>query len=197
MTKNEIIEIIKQFVEGKLPIKEFEQYAKHNSDFRSFVEFEKMVVNQKYKSILNLIDDKNWNNVNDQSEIFLEFECFLWNYDKTAVSTNYYVEQAQKFGNIYPDWLSDDAVLWVDENIVKNAPQDQSESQKKKWIKQKIKETFKYDKKPPKWAQSGKWPQDENGNFLIFVKQSQSGDLVTYTFRNDKTKEEVKVEEYY
>ena len=197
MTKNEIIEVIKQFVEGKLPIKEFEQYAKNDNDFRSFIEPAKIIINQKYKSMLQLIDNKNWNNINDQSEIFLEFECFLWNYDNSTVSTNYYIERAQKLGDLYPDWLSDDASEWVDKNIVDKVPENLNEAQKKKWIKQKIKETFKYVKNPPKWAQSGEWPQDEDGNFLTFVRQTEDGDLVTYTFRNDKTKEEVEVKEYY
>ena len=197
MTKNEIIEVIKKFVEGKLPIKEFEQYAKNDNDFRSFIEPAKIIINQKYKSMLQLIDNKNWNNINDQSEIFLEFECFLWNYDNSTVSTNYYIERAQKLGDLYPNWLSDNAVVWIDKNIVDKVPENLNEAQKKKWIKQKIKETFKYVKKPPEWAQSGEWPQDEDGNFLTFVKQTEDGDLVTYTFRNDKTKEEVKVEEYY
>jgi len=41
------------------------------------------------------------------------------------------------------------------------------------------------------------WPQDEDGNFLVFRKQKQKGELVTYTFVNPKTKEEVEFQELY
>ena len=197
MTKNEIIEVIKQFVEGKFSIREFEQYAKHDSDFRTFSESIRIIVNQKYKSVVELIDHENWNSVYGQMNIYLEYRMFIRQIDKSVVPVNYYIQRAQELGDIYPDWLSDDASEWVDKNIVDKVPENLNESQKKKWIKQKIKETFKYVKEPPEWAQSGEWPQDEDGNFLTFVRQTEDGDLVTYTFRNDKTKEEVEVEEYY
>ena len=88
-------------------------------------------------------------------------------------------------------------MTYVDEEIIDKAPEELNEKDKKKWIKQRIKETFKYEKKPPEFAQEGVWPQDEDGNFLVFRKQKQKGELVTYTFVNPKTKEEVEFQELY
>ncbi|MBO7527845.1 MAG: hypothetical protein J6T74_08170 [Clostridia bacterium] len=198
MTKNEIIEVIKQFVEGQLPIKQFEQYAKNDGDFRAFLKLESWRgCGGEYPNYLEFVDHENWNSINGQLNVFVRFDRLISDYDKNVQPTFYYIQRAQELGDIYPDWLSDDASEWVDKNIVDKVPENLNESQKKKWIKQKIKETFKYVKKPPEWAQSGEWPQDEDGNFLTFVRQTEDGDLVTYTFRNDKTKEEVEVEEYY
>ena len=199
MTKNEIIVVIKQFIEGKLPIEEFEKYAKNDGDFRALIEPENWKGFGDYPNYLEFVDHENWSSVKGQYHIFSRFRMFIvpYDHDKTVVPTMYYIKRFQELGDIYPDWLSDDASEWVDKNIVDKVPENLNEAQQKKWIKQKIKETFKYVKKPPEWAQSGEWPQDEDGNFLTFVKQSEDGDLVTYTFRNDKTKEEVEMEEYY
>ena len=41
------------------------------------------------------------------------------------------------------------------------------------------------------------WPTDSDGNNLTFIKQVEDGDQVTYIFENEKTKEQIKIIEYY
>ena len=122
----------------------------------------------------------------------LRYGCNIKGFKKTEI----YLQKARLYGDVVPDWLSDDAMTYVKEEIIQKAPKELSEAQRKKWIKNKIKETFKYEKRPPEFAQEGIWPQDEEGNYLIFVKQKENGDKVTYKFKNPKTKEEVEVFEY-
>ena len=108
------------------------------------------------------------------------------------------MEKAQKEAEIIPDYLCDEAKEWVEENIINKAPENLNKSEKKKWIKEQIKKTFKYEKKKPIWVQgTEQWPRDKDGEFLIFRKQKEKGEEVTYTFYNPKTKEEVEIVEFY
>lgn len=200
MDKKEALTIIKNFVGGKLPITEFKNICLSNSEFRSLIKgFQNCNIGKKYNNeILNMVDNYNWKNYKQQYIIQLVFANFLINKDITNFKrTSIYREKACEYADLIPDWLSDDAMTYVDEEIIEKAPETLSEKEKKKWIKKRVKETFKYEKRPPEFAQEGMWPQDDEGNFLVFRKQKEKGDLVTYIFVDPKTKKEVKYEEFY
>lgn len=200
MEKSEALNIIKDFVEGKIDIKKFEDICKHNQEFRAVIKGydQDLRVGEKYDNeIVNMIDGCDWDDIFQQNKIHLIFLYYLVvNNIKGFKKTEIYLQKARLYGDVVPDWLSDDAMTYVKEEIIQKAPKELSEAQRKKWIKNKIKETFKYEKRPPEFAQEGIWPQDEEGNYLIFVKQKENGDKVTYKFKNPKTKEEVEVFEY-
>ena len=200
MTKAEALNIIKEFVEGKLHIDDFKKICVHNQEFRQLIkDCENLNIGKKYNfEILKMLDNCNWKNYSQQHKIFLIFLFYLAdNGIKDFKETNIYFEKACEFADLVPDWLPDDAMTFVDEEIIAKAPEELCEKDKKKWIKEQIKKTFKYEKRPPEFAQEGMWPQDEDGNFLVFRKQKQKGELVTYTFVNPKTKEEVEFQELY
>lgn len=82
---------------------------------------------------------------------------------------------ARRFGSIHmlilkalPDYL-DPPLEFLIEKIVP-AENELSDAQKKKLIKERLKEYFKYVDKPPKWIQSPDWPI-RDGKPLIFVGQ--------------------------
>ena len=200
MDKKETLKIIKDFVEGKLPINTFKDICKTNHDFRENIkEYRHLSIGEKYDNkIINMVDYYNWNSYNNQFKIQFVFVRLLISEKITNFKySTIYEDKAREFADLIPDWLSDDAMTYVDEEIIDKVPEELNEKDKKKWIKQRIKETFKYEKKPPEFAQEGVWPQDEDGNFLVFRKQKQKGELVTYTFVNPKTKEEVEFQELY
>ena len=200
MEKKEALEIIKKFVEGNLPIQQFKDICKSDSSIRVFIkDYKDMNIGEKFDyDILKMIDNCNWNNSDQQFKIQIVFADFLVHENiKNFVRTKSYFEKACLYADIVPDWLSDDAMEYVDENIIDKVPNDLSDKEKQKWIKKQIKETFKYEKRPPEFAQSGIWPQDEEGNFLVFRKQKEKGDLVTYIFVNPKTKQEIECEEIF
>lgn len=200
MEKSEALNIIKDFVEGTIDIKKFEDICKHNQEFRAVIKGynEDVRIGKKYDNeIVNMIDGCNWEYIPQQYNIYSIFYVYLLiNNVKDIHKTDYYRNRLMSYDDYIPDWLSDDAMTYAEEEIVQKAPKELSEAQRKKWIKNKIKETFKYEKRPPEFAQEGIWPQDEEGNYLIFVKQKENGDKVTYKFKNPKTKEEVEVFEY-
>ena len=200
MEKSEIINIIKDFISGSFSIEQFKKICKTNQVFRDKVkDFKDMNIGEKFHyDMLDMIDNCNWNSANQQFKIQIIFSDFLIdNNIKGFSKTDLYFEKACLYENLIPDWLSDDAMTYVDEEIIEKAPENLSDKDKKKWIKQRIKETFRYEKKPPEFAQEGIWPQDEDGNFLVFRKQKEKGDLVTYIFVNPKTKQEIECEEIF
>lgn len=81
----------------------------------------------------------------------------------------------KRFGSLYslilkavPDYL-DPPLEFMTEKVVPTDA-DLSDSQKKKLIKERLKEYFKYVDKPPKWIQSPDWPIRE-GKPLVFIGQ--------------------------
>lgn len=200
MLKSEALKIIKQFVEGKLDINSFKNICIFNQEFREQIkDCQNMNIGKEYNyEILKMLDHINWKNFSQQDKIHLIFLFYLVdNNIKDFKETEMYLEKARYYSDLIPDWLSDDAMTYVDEEIIEKVPENFSEKDKKKWIKQQIKETFKYEKRPPEFAQEGVWPQDEDGKFLVFRNQKQKGDLVTYTFVNPKTKQEIECQEMF
>lgn len=200
MLKSEALKIIKQFVEGKLDINSFKNICIFNQEFREQIkDCQNMNIGKEYNyEILKMLDHINWKNFSQQNKIHLIFLFYLVdNNIKDFKETEMYLEKARYYSDLIPDWLSDDAMTYVDEKIIEKVPENFSEKDKKKWIKQQIKETFKYEKRPPEFAQEGVWPQDEDGKFLVFRNQKQKGDLVTYTFVNPKTKQEIECQEMF
>lgn len=200
MEKKEALEIIKKFVEGDLPISEFRTICTSNAEFRDNIKnCENLNIGKQYDyDILKMIDGCKWLNASQQNKIHLIFLFYLAeNGIKDFHETELYLNRARELSDLVPDWLSDDAMEYVDENIINKIPNDLSDKEKKKWIRKKIKETFKFEKQPSEFAQSGIWPQDEDGNFLVFRKQIEDGEKVIYTFVNPNTKQEYTFEEMF
>lgn len=200
MKKSEALELIKNFVEGKLDINKFKDICLYNQEFRQQIkDCQNMNIGKQYNyEILKMLDSADWQNFSQQNKIHLIFLFYLVdNNIRDFNETETYLQKARFYSDIIPDWLSDDAMTYVDEEIIEKAPENLSDKDKKKWIKQRIKETFRYEKKPPEFAQEGIWPQDEDGNFLVFRKQMEDGEKVTYIFVDPKTKKEYTFEEQY
>lgn len=199
MTEKEILDTIKQFVEGNLNIESFEKICKENQDFRSYIkDYQNYYLKNKNLQILYFLDNTNWTKGENQRTIQVIFGDLLWSKNIEHSYTDYYYDKAQKELDVLPLWLCDDAVEYVDENIIKNVPENLNKTQRKKWIYEQIKKTFPYRKRPPSWVQGTEgWPQDENGKFLTFLRQFDDGDLTIYVFINDDTNEVVTVEEFF
>ncbi len=200
MEKKEALEIIKKFVEGDLPIQQFKDICKSDSSMRELIkDYKDMNIGDKFNhEMLDMIDNCNWNNARQQFKVQIIFSDFLGLNNITDFSaTDLYLNKFCFYNDLVPDWLSDDTMEYVDDEIISKAPIALPEKDKKKWIKKQIKETFKYEKQPPEFAQSGIWPKDEEGNFMVFRKQIEDGEKVIYTFVNPKTKQEYTFEEMF
>lgn len=195
MTEKQMLEIVKQFVEGKLEIEKFETICKKYNEFREKISFFKHSHFDKYNnSILCYIDSVNWKNPSFQMELNCVFSWILVVKNIDFNRTEYYIEKAQEYYSVIPEWLCDNAMEWAEENIVNKAPASLSKTARNKWIKEQIKKAFPYEKRPPSWVQGTEdWPQDKDGNFLTFKKQKDDGEKTTYTFVDKKTNKEVEI----
>ena len=195
MTEKQMLEIVKKFVEGELEITEFEVICKTNDEFRSKISFYEHPHFEKYgNSILSYVDSINWKHPTFQMQLSYVFCWILVEKNIDFNATEYYIEKAQEYFSVIPDWLCDNAMEWVEENIMNKAPTSLSKTARNKWIKEEIKKAFPYEKRPPSWVQGTEdWPQDKDGNFLTFKKQKDDGEKTTYTFVDKKTNEEVEI----
>lgn len=205
MDKN--LQIIKDFVEGNIEIKYFVQKA--TSEFADFL----AQIKNQFAEYVNPINDyptKKFHNdifaylrsvnlckAKQQYQLQIVFSDILWMFNVDHNNTKLYVEKVWA-EDIIPEWLPDSASDWVEENLLNKVPEGLSDAQKKKWIKAEVEKRYPCEKRHPSWVQGTEdWPQDEDGNNLTFVKQREKGEQVTYTFVNQKTKENVDVIEFY
>ena len=205
MDKN--LQIIKDFVEGNIEIKYFVQKA--TSEFADFL----AQIKNQFAEYVNPINDyptKKFQNdifaylrsvnlckAKQQYQLQIVFSDILWMFNVDHNNTKLYVEKVWA-EDIIPEWLPDSASDWVEENLLNKVPEGLSDAQKKKWIKAEVEKRYPCEKRHPSWVQGTEdWPQDEDGNNLTFVKQREKGEQVTYTFVNQKTKENVDVIEFY
>jgi hypothetical protein len=67
-----------------------------------------------------------------------------------------------------PKWLNVDASFV--QSLLPEAPSFEKRSELKQWLSARLREIFRYVKKPPAWLQSPNWPTGENGP-LVFLGQ--------------------------
>ncbi len=199
MNEKEILNTIKKFVEGDLDIMSFEKICKENADFRNYVkDYKNYFLKQNNYNLLDFLDKTSWKNADIQLEIQIIFHNFLTKNNIDHCYSDYYYNNSQKNVIELPSWLCDNAITYAEENIVEKAPENLNKTQRKKWIKEQIKKTFPYQKRPPSWVQGTEgWPQDKNGKFLTFMRQFDDGEMTVYLFINEDTNEIVTIQEYF
>ena len=196
MEERQILSLAKSYVEGTISIDNFKELY-NNREVQEY--FSKMpeVYGTEFNDLNSLILKHKWSNFLYNFIIQLNFSYLLKQHGIEHEMSDRYELMKENFNKIFPDWLSDDAISYIEQSCESIISSDMDTTEKKKLIRTFIKETFKYEKRPPQWVQEGNWPRDEEGNFLTFRSQKEDGDLVTYTFVNPKTGQEVQTQEFY
>lgn len=189
--------IIKKFVEGEMSKQDFKNSFFENTNLQNMISTYNPAMSEKYGGTLNLMKGINWDNPIRLREIQLIMELFLMRKGVMCTSTDKYQKDASTFYNLLPAWIGEDAEDYVIDEIIDKAPKGLTKVELKKWVKERISETFRCEKNKPRWVQGGEWPRMPDGRFMTFRSQKKDGELVTYTFVNPDTGEEVKIEEYY
>jgi hypothetical protein len=192
--KNEAIEIMKEFAEGRMSTSEFWNILKGNEIMREALR------KNKFMYFFGAYFEENNADKIDISKLRVRMEIF-WMVQHFFKTAKYKIfpynveEEAYLFwSDIQPEWLDirdEDFLL----RIVNSAPQDLSKEENKEWCKLKIIGLFKYDKKPPEWIQEPEWPI-VNGEPLIFKNQIEDGSKASYYFYNPNTYETVEIIQY-
>ncbi len=117
---------------------------------------------------------------------FYEFVYKLMLANGFNVSYNdFYHKRFLFLQDILPEYIGgDEAEAYIDK-MIESLPSNASDSQRKKIIKQQIKESFVCEtSKKPKWVQEPEWPVSSKP--LHFLSQNKQGTMFTYCFKDEK-----------
>ena len=141
MEKN--LQIIKNFVEGEIDLKQFYDYSITNEflDFLSkiedkFAKYIEKLDNYQIKNKTLVEYTKNLNIKNVESVYDFQIVCsdILWLFNIEHKNTDKYIKAVWE-NNVIPDWLPDSAKDWVEQSVVNKLPQDLTISKKRKMVK--------------------------------------------------------------
>lgn len=165
----EPIEIIINFVEGRMTGKEFEQQVYNNAQIEELLKDESLTWFDTYIKT-NPYDFLIWLDYDDPGGVLNAqgaMELFL---ERKGIENKPSKEQSRLYDALLdaqPKWLS------VRSNYLKTLIADLDTTDLpglKHALKEKLLSLFRYNKKPPKWIQSPDWPIGDNGP-LYFLGQ--------------------------
>ena len=131
---------------------------------------------------------------------YIVYEVVESYFKRRDIVLNFYNEDHliyRELLNIAPRYADIDS-KWFNDNILQKCEYSLGTKERKEWLRNKIREAFKYVNKPPRWLQNPEWPIGENGP-LVFKKQSAhpnyvTDDYIDYYF--DDNGKEVVVRQY-
>lgn len=157
------LQSILDFVEGRMSVLDFEQTLYNDSALECLLKDESLkwqntyVKTDPYEFLINL-------NYSDPGDIFTAqgaLEMFLQRkeipYNRTTVYSDFY----DLLMDVQPKWLLADPA-YVKTHVLPEAG-NRNGAELKEWLKTRIRELFRYHKRPPKWIQNPAWPINENG----------------------------------
>ena len=201
MDKNKIIKEFVDFVEGRMDFDTFWYNYQNNKNYYRLLDDKnpgeearmlyRMTVNQ-------CIAQANPNTISGKCIIHKCVRAYLRYYKVPFNSTEEYQKKLDYLYQIQPNYIEIDDEDFLNK-IIEKAPKELKKGEKKKWIKNYIKEMFKYDVKPPRWIQFPEWPII-NGKPLVFksqTKERKDDERVYYTFYDPDTLEEKVIIQFY
>lgn len=100
--------------------------------------------------------------------------------------------------DVIPQYLSGgEAERYIQEQILPLFPDTMKKSERKKAIRNRIREEFRSEKGVPHWVQSADWPFGADGKPTTYIGKGASGEEVQrWRFRDESTGEVIVVEQY-
>ena len=205
-----VIQILIDYVEGKLDIKQFKCVFEDNYHLQDLLKrkidpgyeaYNKYDYNI-YTYILQNYSFRvtNWDIVSTRYILYLEIRRWLdWFHISYRNNYTKYADDYSYILAIQPSWLDITDDQGIFDKILAERPKELSKTKQIAWGKAKLKELFKYDKTYPRWVQDPEWPI-VNGKPLVFSHQSKEKKddaRVYYYFYDPDTKEQTVVEQLY
>ncbi len=202
------IQILVDYVEGRLNISEFRKEFLHNESLkkklrsRIRMDGDKWCNYKIYEYISKQINPmkNNWDNVAARYIVWIQL-CIFLEYNKISFQHNYlkYDNDYDYLLDIQPSWLDIHDDQGIFDKIIAECPKELSKTKRIAWGKAQLKELFKYDKTYPRWVQDPEWPIVD-GIPLVFSHQSKEkkdDEHVYFYFYHPQTKEETVVMQLY
>lgn len=114
--------------------------------------------------------------------------------------TSRYMDEYGFSIDVLPGYLAGgiSAEAYVSEHIMPKYPITMKKSERKKLVREEVKQAFRREGKGyPWWLQSPEWPMDEKGQPMIFVNQKSFGDYREYYFHRVDGGEVVTVTQWW
>ena len=199
MTKEDLIKELIDFVEGKTDITLFYENlicGKYDALLGIYMGDKAMMFGSG--TVLEFLIKEGIETAYNRCAFFNGVKVFLHYEGYSYLPTKKYQREWDFTIDIQPSYvlIEDDEIL---NKYINEAPEELNKTEKKKWIKNRIKQDFKYDKSPPRWVQDPEWPIID-GVPLVFKKQSKmtlEDERVFYTFYHPETKEETIIIQFY
>ena len=201
--KNIAIQIMVHFVEGRIDILHFKDSFCNNSAIQTILDKHcRKQDNIRYgREVIPFLKKLNVLSAINASFAFHTVRLCLEQDGIPFVATTFYDERLFFILDILPSWLNMQDETFIESEIINKIPAElKSKTARVKWCKERIKQFFRYDKTPPRWAQHSEWPIGKNGMPMVFKKQSKedkNSELVKYYFYDPETNEEHTVEQFY
>ena len=165
------LDIIVQFVEGKMVLEEFQKELQSNGELIELLSKNVAQSTVYYSggqsSLYEIAQRENINSIAGHANILGDLRDYL----KAEQIEFKFNEEPLKLlrlvHDVMPMWLNVPA--WYMDKLLKDF-EGQSGKERKDFMKAKIREDFKCLKRPPRWIQDCIWPI-KNGTPLIFVGQ--------------------------
>ncbi|MCL2522492.1 MAG: hypothetical protein FWE36_06500 [Erysipelotrichales bacterium] len=200
MDERKIIENLIEFIEGKTSFDIFWREYKNNTYLQKMLEIKLGEKYQRFgnRTINENIEKSNSNTLYGRAVIYEDIYCYLLYRGIQFNRNDIYSKELEYRNSLQPSYVSIEDEDFLNQ-IIESAPNDLSKTNQKKWIKDKIKSLFLFDKKPPRWIQDPEWPIVD-GKPLVFIKQTKetlNDERVFYTFYNPESGEETIVVQFY
>lgn len=201
MDKKEIIKEFVEFVEGKISFDEFEKKYETNPDYNKILDDKKP--GEKFRCFSGMTVNEHmklykWSTTSGKLVVHRSVMFFLQYYNIPNNPTNIYQDEAQFKVDIQPSYVNIEDENFLNE-IIEKSPKNMSKTKQKIWIKERIKEMFKFDSKPPRWIQDPEWPIVD-GKPLVFkgqTKEQKNDERVYYTFYDPEDGKETTIMQFY
>jgi len=206
MKKEQIIQELIDFVEGRMSIEEFKHNYETNKDYVKLFDdtkpFEINYASLKGRTV-NFGLQAYFRPGGEapacltKNAIWHIIKTYLQYYNVSVNPTTKYTDAVKLRQAIQPSYVEIEDDEYFD-SIISSAPNDLNEAQKKKWLKDKIKDLFRYDKSYPRWIQSPEWPIID-GKPLVFKSQTKrvlDDERVWYTFYDPDTGKETVIVQF-
>jgi len=169
-TMNDALQTVLDFVEGRIGGKDFEKKVYSDPLMESLLQDETLkwhntyIKSDPYHFLIGLNYDDPGDVLNAQGamELFLERKGIPFNRTAAHSQIHDLLLAAQ------PGWLDVDTA-YLQTHVMPGVGGLQGK-ELKAWLNVRLKELFRYHKKPPKWIQNPSWPITENGP-MFFLGQ--------------------------
>lgn len=191
--KKELL-ILKRYSEGEISTSEFWNFYKSSPKIQKMLIKDKFIGKNSYYT--PGIIEKHFN-IDDIFERFGLYEVIRAYFIRQKKQYNFFNEDEEfinLINKIQPRYVDiRNQAFW--DKIISSVPQELKKSERIKLLKDKVKNLFPYESKPPRWIQSPEWVI-ENGTPLKFIKQINKFDRSEYYFYNQITKQTKMIEQF-